>query len=173
MTMCGMRAGEVFALKWDAVDFEAGTITVRRSVSKREIRETTKTKAKRVVPMHPELIRILKAHREAQVAAQHAGLKTGLLFPNDDGEIRLPSNMKKVWPRLAQLIGSEVKVGSQVLRRSLNTNLVMAGVDRITTRAILGHTSEAMTQRYAGIGDDAKKDAVSKAGPKLKVVDSD
>ena len=60
-----------------------------------------------------------------------------------------------------------------MLRRSLNTQLVLAGVDRITTRAILGHTSEAMTQRYAGIGNDVKADAVDKVRPKLKLVEQD
>jgi len=171
MTMLGARAGEVFALKWDVVDFKSGRITIRRALSKGVLREQTKTKAQRIIPMHPELAAILLEHRQKQIADQHPGLATGLLFPTDEGKLRIPANLKKIWPALAAAIGSEVKLGSQVLRRSLNTNLVMAGVDRITTRALLGHTSEAMTQRYAGIGDEAKADAVLKAGPRRKAVE--
>ena len=143
-------------------------------MSKGKLMERTKTKSQRIVPMRPLLAAILLEHRQKQIAGQHPGLATGLLFPTDDGKLRMTSNLKKVWPKLQELTSSKVKVGSQVLRRSLNTNLVMAGVDRITTRAILGHTSEAMTQRYAGIGDEAKADGLDKVGPttrKLKLVD--
>jgi len=56
-----------------------------------------------------------------------------------------------------------------VLRRSLNTQLVMARVDRITTRPILGHTSETMTQRYAGIDEESKGETVARTRLKLVV----
>ncbi|MFZ4580745.1 MAG: tyrosine-type recombinase/integrase, partial [Myxococcota bacterium] len=151
MAMCGMRAGEVFGLRWDVIDFDNATITVRRAISRGELRERTKTGSQRVVPMHKELAETLQALRRGQVAAQDKGLADGLVFPGKDGKPRNPCNMKKVWVALRETCGTSVRVGPQVLRRSLNTQLVLAGVDRITTRAILGHTSEAMTQRYAGV----------------------
>lgn len=158
MSMTGARAGEVMALQWDAIDFERSRIVVKRSVSKGKLRDRTKTKTQRIVPMHPALAAILKEHHDL-----HPG--TGLLFPANNGKPRIPSSMKKVWPILMLKAGIDVKIGSQVLRRGLNTALVLAGVDRLTTRAILGHTSEAMTQRYAGIGDAAKADAIGRVGP--------
>jgi len=168
MAMTGMRAGEVFGLQWDCVDFDQRTITVRRAISRGQLLQRTKTKAQRVVPLHPELAAILLEHRQDQIAKQHPGLETGLLFPSDEGKPRMPSSLRKVWPTLQELTDTKVKVGSQVLRRSLNTQLVMAGVDRITTRAILGHTSEAMTQRYAGISPEAKAEAVDKVKPRSR-----
>lgn len=171
MAMTGMRAGEVFALKWDVVDFGAATIAVKRAVSRNKLLERTKTKQQRIVPMHPELAQILLEHRNMMLQKQHVGLHTNLLFPSIHGKLRLPSSLKKVWTTLRKLTDGTISVGSQVLRRSLNTQFVLAGVDRITTRAILGHTSEAMTQRYAGIGLEAKADAVLKLGSKLKLAE--
>ncbi len=170
MAMTGMRAGEVFGLQWDAVDFTAGTITVRRAISKGQLRQRTKTGAWRTIPMHAALAAVLEAHKKRQIDAKHVGLRTGLLFPSDKGTARTPSGIRKIWTELKELAGTDIRVGNQVLRRSVNTQLVLAGVDRITTRAILGHTSEAMTQRYAGIGMDAKKDAVSRITPTAPTV---
>lgn len=56
------------------------------------------------------------------------------------------------------------------MRRSLNTMMLAEGVDRITLRAIMGHASEEMTQRYAGIGDEAKAEAIERVRPALRIV---
>ena len=50
----------------------------------------------------------------------------------------------------------------QVLRRTFNTLLVHAGVDRIVLRSQMGHTSEEMTRRYASVDIGAKHDAVTR-----------
>ncbi len=63
---------------------------------------------------------------------------------------------KKLWGALCKAAGITQRVGPQVL--------LLEGVDRVTLRAILGHSSESMTQRYAGIGDAAKADAILKVG---------
>jgi integrase len=170
MTMTGMRAGEVYGLKWECVDFAKANIVVRRAVSKGTLRERTKTKAWRNVPLHPVLAAILLEHRQRQLANQDPALDLGLVFPNRHGKLRSPSSTKKLWPQLAEAIGIDMRLGQQVLRRSLNTALVHAGVDRITTRAIMGHTSEQMTERYAGIGAKEKADAVDKVQPRLSLV---
>ena len=51
----GLRLGELCALKWDRVDFGLGQITVSRIRDRLGLRETTKTKLKRIVPIVPEL----------------------------------------------------------------------------------------------------------------------
>lgn len=43
--------------------------------------------------------------------------------------------------------------------------MLATNVDRIRRRAIMGHTAEAMTQRYAGIGDAAKAGAIGRIRP--------
>ncbi|MBI5609289.1 MAG: site-specific integrase [Deltaproteobacteria bacterium] len=170
MALTGARAGEVYALKWDVIDFAKGQIVIRRSLSRGQLLERTKTKTQRVVPMHPDLAEILLAHRNYQITKQVAGLDLGMVFLSDDGQMRDPNSAKKLWPRLAKLAGIDQKISPQVLRRTLNTLMLSAQVDRITLRAIMGHTSEAMTARYAGIGDAAKTDAINRIRPTLALV---
>ncbi len=164
MALTGARAGEVYGLKWDAVDLDAGRITIKRAVSRSELLERTKTKAHRVIPMHPDLKAILKAHKERQEVSDVECLAPGMVFLADNGKMRDPKSAKKLWGALCKAAGITQRVGPQVLRRSLNTLLLLEGVDRVTLRAILGHSSESMTQRYAGIGDAAKADAILKVG---------
>ena len=64
------------------------------------------------------------------------------------------------------------RIGPQVMRRSLNTMMLAEGVDQITLRSIMGHTSEPMTQRYAGIGHEAKAEAIERVRPALRIVRS-
>ncbi len=171
MALTGMRAGEVYALKWECVDFKSSTITVRRALSRGVLQETTKTKARRLVPMHPALAEILQEHRQKLVEDKHTGLEAGFVFPADHGGLREPSSAKKLWPLLQEALKTDIRIGPQVLRRSLNTQLVLQGVDRITLRSIMGHTSEAMTARYAGISVEAKADAVRGLAVEAKSID--
>ena len=156
----GMRAGELYGLRWDAVDYNGERIEIRRAVSKGELIESTKTKADRVVPLHPKLAAVLQEHRTKMLKAQHRGLATGLLFPSDRGGVRVPQSLPKVFALGMAAAKLEIKVGPQVLRRTFNTLMTLAGVDRITLRAMMGHTSEEMTERYAGIPLAAKRAAL-------------
>jgi integrase len=55
-----------------------------------------------------------------------------------------------------------VRVPPQVLRRTFNTLMVQAGIDRIVLRSQMGHCSEQMPQRYSGIPIQAKELAVAR-----------
>jgi integrase len=61
---------------------------------------------------------------------------------------------------VGQIAGIEQKVGPQVLRRTMNTLLVEAGVSAVVVRAQMGHTTPRMTDRYAGIHQSVKVAAV-------------
>ena len=183
MALTGARAGEVYGLKWECVDFLKKQLTIRRAVSRGHLLERTKTKVKRIVPMSPDLVPILLAHQaqqakhredfnaKAMAKAKESGDKpklwpeTDLVFTSVHGELRDPKSVKKIWPGLCKEAKIDQRVSPQVLRRTMNTLMLAANVDRITLRAIMGHTSEAMTQRYAGIGDAAKADAISRIRP--------
>jgi len=62
----------------------------------------------------------------------------------------------------AEAAGIEVRVTPQVLRRTFNTLMVHAGVDRIVLRSQMGHCSEEMTARYAGVAIADKQAALSR-----------
>jgi len=160
LALSGMRSGELYALKWDCVDLDKLQIIVKRSISLGILTETTKTKAQRTVPMHPIVAELLKEHRKDQLERQVAGLSLGLVFPSDKGTPRTPNTLQKAFKAIRAATGIDIRIGPQVLRRSMNSNLVRQSVDRLTVRAIMGHTTEEMTARYYGVSENDKKAAV-------------
>lgn len=72
----GMRTGECLALKWIDIDFEKSQITIRRSIRKGRIRETTKTGVDRVIDMPLPL-------KEALLGYQTTSLSTEWCFVNE------------------------------------------------------------------------------------------
>lgn len=173
MAYTAMRAGEVFALKWDCVDFERQEIKVKRSISAGVLTETTKTHGARTVPMAAELVAILKLHRQRQVTMCDPALRNGLVFgsttgrtnfkkgtTSEAGQPRCTSVLVEPLALAAKAVGIKQKVTPQVLRRTWNTLMALAGADRITIRAIMGHSSEQMTERYSGVSTATKLAAV-------------
>jgi len=165
MGRTGMRAGEVYALKWDSIDFQREEIVVCRTISGGQLSESTKTKASRVVPMHSSLVEALREHRKRMLADQHPGLQHGWVFPNNKGEMRLPQSVRKAFELAREAVKIDQVVSPQVLRRTLSTLMIRDGVDRIVLRSIMGHCSEAMTARYAGEDSADKKAAIVKVFP--------
>ncbi len=160
LALTGMRAGELYGLKWDTINFDKCEIIVKRSVSRGVLTETTKTKAQRTVPLHPILLDLLKDHREQMIRDQHGGLASNLVFPTANGKLRSAHSLDRAFENIAEELGMDINLGAQVLRRSLNSNLLRQQVDRLTIRSIMGHTTEEMTARYYGAGPAEKMAAV-------------
>jgi len=106
---------------------------------------------------------VLRDHRQRLIRDQHPGVATGLVFPSERGTVRLSQSLAKVHKLACDGAKIDIRVSAQVLRRTFNTLLLRAKVDRITLRAIMGHTSEQMTERYAGVNLEDKRQAVSVA----------
>lgn len=92
----GIRRGEALALKWPAVDLEAGTITIAESARYAPgtgvVYGTPKTKkSRRVIALSTDTLARLKAHRKHQLERRlHWGSAwsndANLVFTNDIGE---------------------------------------------------------------------------------------
>lgn len=160
MAYSGMRAGELYALRWDDVDEALGLIHVCRSVY-RGREGTTKTDDPRDVALTQRLRDLLSTHRAQMLREQHPGLSTGLVFPSSQGGFRGSQALLNLLKLAGRKAGLPIRVGPQVLRRTFNTLMLEQGVDRTVLRAQMGHCSEAMTQRYAGIRPDQKQSAVA------------
>lgn len=159
LAFTGMRPGELYALVWDDVEDARRRIHIRRSHRHGVVTET-KTGDPREVALTPAIAEVLRAHRRSLVVSQHPGLESGLVFPSKRGGHRGPESLHKPLARASETAELEVRVGPQVLRRTFNTLMVQAGVDRIVLRAQMGHCSEEMTERYAGVGVESKLEAV-------------
>ena len=74
---------------------------------------------------------------------------------------RASSSLYKPLTLAAEAAKTDVRVTPQVLRRTFNTLMTHAGVDRIVLRSQMGHSSEEMTRRYAGVDIEDKHAAVA------------
>ena len=147
-------------LTWDDIDEARGKIVVWQGVRRGTV-DTPKTHASRELGMTADMAQLLRAHREWLMQSRHPGLATGLVFPSDVGTHRGPESLHKPLAKAGDSAGVGVRVGPQVLRRTFNTLQVQAGVDRIVLRSQMGHCSEEMTERYAGVPVEAKREAVA------------
>ncbi|KJZ46020.1 site-specific integrase [Pseudomonas fluorescens] len=138
----GMRRGELFDLKWSAVNFDTKTITVRG--------DTTKTNETRHIPMNTEALSVLERWKEQSPKHQ-------FVFPGQDGG-RL-EDVKSAWLKLLERAKIE-KFRWHDMRHDFASRLVMAGVPLNTVRELLGHSDIKMTLRYAHLAPGTKAAAV-------------
>lgn len=138
----GMRRGELFGLKWPAINFTTKTITV--------VGDNTKTLDTRHIPMNRETIATLDAWRR-----QTTGI--GYVFPGQSGE-RL-DNAKSAWLNLLER-AAITDFRWHDMRHDFASRLVMAGVPLNTVRELLGHADIKMTLRYAHLAPGTKAAAV-------------
>jgi integrase len=141
-----MRRGELFDLKWSAVNFVTKTITVAG--------DTTKTIETRHIPMNQEALSTLKTWK-----GQSDGV--GYVFPSAAGG-RL-EDAKAAWLRLLERANIE-GFRWHDMRHDFASRLVMAGVPLNTVRDLLGHADIKMTLRYAHLAPGTKAAAVDLIG---------
>ena len=167
----GIRPGALYALQVGDLDRERGVLRIERAVSWGDQGPQvggTKTHTAREVPVTAELVAILDAHREWVLREQHPGLASGLLFPasklnrwgtwHRDG-----TSLRRVFKKVERALGLDLRLGTQVLRRTFNTLLIAAGVPAELVRDMTGHKSPAMTQHYLSGAIEAKRAAITRA----------
>jgi integrase len=138
----GMRRGELFDLKWTAVNFHTKTITAAGA--------TTKTSDTRHIPMNKEVLGVLEDWKK------QAG-KSRYVFPSQTGG-RL-EDVKSAWLNLLERAKIEAFRWHD-MRHDFASRLVMAGVPLNTVRDLLGHADIKMTLRYAHLAPGTKAAAV-------------
>lgn len=143
----GMRAGELYGLDWESVDFGARTITIRASHSQGEV-GTTKTDDVRVAPMVDAVAEALQEHRREMLRLGNPGLHDGIVFPSSTGGRRDAPSLHRPLQKIADLADIDVRVGPQVLRVTYITLSREAGMDPAHIRAITGHATEEMHNHY-------------------------
>lgn len=140
----GMRRGELFNLRWEAVNFQTRIVTVEG--------RTAKSRKTRHIPMNDEALDVLRRWKTQ-------GNGEGLVFPAGNGGPM--NNVQTAWENLAKT--AKVKrFRFHDLRHSFASKLVMAGVDLNTVRELLGHADIKMTLRYAHLAPAHKAEAVAR-----------
>lgn len=188
----GLRAGEIFHLTWNDIDFERRRITVRNTAG-----FTTKTKKNRVLELHPALARELTTWKDWYAAeieraqerigdkALHIQLRRKaedrlailrrcepkpfrLVFPSfrtfdeQTGEPLPLDNVKKGFGRAVKEAGIKRRVGLHSLRHTFAVTLARQNVALTKISKALGHSSLKTTQIYLRFMPDEGADVTSR-----------
>jgi integrase len=167
----GMRRGELCALAWGAVDLDAATLRVERSLEeiKQGLRfKPPKTKnGRRTISLPANVLQILREHRRRQ-AEQRLLFGLGrpgaddLVFTVADGAPCSPDNLSRDWRRTVLALDLP-RVMFHALRHSHASALIAAGLDVLTISRRLGHGSAGFTLKTYGHLFADKADAAARA----------
>lgn len=136
--MTGMRSGELFALKWTDIDFDARIISVSRQWTSKNGYGPTKTRKTRVVPVSDGLMQFLKELKlrrgeQEFILPQLATWKSG--------------EQAKILAGFCAAVGI-TPVKFHDLRATFITNLLAQGESLARVMSIVGHSELRTTNGY-------------------------
>jgi integrase len=150
----GMRLGEILALRWNRVDLDRMTITVREALEWTKAHgirfKAPKSRAgRRDITLPDILVDVLREHRTAMLELRmQLGVgrlpEDALLFANLAGEPLQPSNVSSDWGEIADRLGMP-EVTFHALRHTHASQLIATGVDIVTISKRLGHARPSVT----------------------------
>ncbi len=149
----GMRFGEIASLTWQDIDFKNGIITIK----------DPKNNTGRVAYMTENLKKVLiKKHKREQPKSL-----SELVFKDKKGNKLI--KISKTFDRTVDKLGlnngitdPRDKVVFHTLRHTFASWLAIQGTPIYTIKELMGHKTLAMTERYAHLIPDAKREAVEK-----------
>jgi integrase len=138
----GTRRGEVCGLRWSAVDLDAGTATIARSVDDQGNEVRPKTRASvRTIKLEPGCVARL---RNLDTGSHLAG---GFVFTYGDGSEHF--HPQRLWRHIVavrdRLELPPLKRAVHMMRNAVASHLIDNGADVVKTAALLGHTDPSMT----------------------------
>ena len=139
----GMRKGELAGLCWDRVNFIENTITITRTRDKYELKERTKTKLKRVLPMNEltKMTLLSLFHKRTT--------ESKLVFLKSSGEAINPHHIYRQFYVAQKKSGLINTIRFHDIRHTFAAQYIINGGSIYDLQKFLGHTTTAMTQRYA------------------------
>ena len=163
----GLRAGELFALRVEDVNFKDGVITVRRSIVE-GMEGTPKNGEIRHVPIDASVVAEIKKHLN--------GRKSGLVWhSNHCTPLRLNSVLKwQLKPILKKLkIKFPGRNGMHAFRHGRISYLAYSGVTFAVIREWVGHGSDAMIKHYMAKWQSNNAGEMAKLQPVIRLQNND
>ena len=152
----GLRWGEVSAFHWTELDLDQAVGVVRWTNWKGTLRPPKTAAGFRVIPLAEPLVEILRKRRARMVVEKHPGLKRGLVFPTNDGELHRGTPLNSVLKKACRSAGVTIRFTPHGLRRTWN-NIARRVSGGLVVRSMIGHASEAMTDHYSHVDMDEKR----------------
>lgn len=155
MIVTGCRRGEIMGLKWEKVDFENSRIRIDRALlytkSRGVYEGETKTRDRRLLPLPPETMQLLRQHRYEQLRLQIANgdrwIHTGYVFTRDNGEPMNPDSITD-WLNGFSKRHSLPHINPHAFRHTVASVLLANGTDIVTVSKQLGHASVTTTESF-------------------------
>jgi integrase len=151
--LTGMRRGELLGLRWRDVDMAAGVAHVQQTAQRIDgagwvFRQLKTRLSRRAVALSPETVRMLGAHRKAQLEARllagSAWHDLDLVFTSALGTPLEPGTIRRTWRRV--LAVTDVgHVRWHDLRHAHATLMLAAGIHPKVVSERLGHASVGIT----------------------------
>ena len=167
----GLRRSEVLGLKWDAIDFDQNTITIRHTVTSCDLdgkrvlvaSDTTKTKSSmRTLPLVPfmreRLLTLKEEQQENRRLCGRSYIKEYLEYVcvNEIGDLIKPHYVTESFPKLLKAKGMR-QIRYHDLRHSCASLLLANGVPMKQIQEWLGHSDFSTTANiYAHLDYSSK-----------------
>ena len=156
--MTGLRKGEICGLKWCDINFADGTMSVRRSVSKRKggglnIGETKTDAGERKIVMPPSVASLLYRKKEEAICEW--------IFPHYTNPSD-PLHPDSAYGKLKTILKNAglPSIRFHDLRHTFATQAMQGGVDAKTLAGLLGHTDASFTlDTYTHVTGDMQRNA--------------
>jgi integrase len=171
-----MRRGEVLALRWADINFDAGTLKVAQVIEQTRnaisLKEPKTDRSRRTISLGPELVQLLRSHRREQAEWR---LKHGLgkdpqdlVFPDWNGSLRDARVFTKQFSREVKEAGLP-HVTFHGLRHTHLSHLLRKGIPVHVVSERAGHANATITWGvYAHTLPGDQDDAVKIADEALK-----
>lgn len=164
----GLRRGELLGLRWSDVDWDAGTVRVRRVVQRVQgeglvIGPPKTARSRRVVPLPSSSLRQLREHRSLQLAerlvARSEWQDEDLVFASTHGTVIEPRNLSRLFDALIKTAGVR-RIRFHDLRHTCASLLLAQGVPARVVMDVLGHSQIAVTMDlYSHVMPSALREA--------------
>jgi integrase len=171
---CGLRRGEVVALRWRNVDLERGQISIVASAEQtdRGVREKEPKNGKgRTIVLSATEVEELRTHRAQQAEGL---LALGVRLTDDhhvvaraDGQPLQPRSLTHAFVKFVRQHGFQIRLHD--LRHSHATHMLASGVHPKIAQERLGHSSVGITlDLYSHLLPGMQAEAVSKVDAALR-----
>lgn len=143
---CGLRASEVFKLRWADIDVSDGIMVLRDTKCKTRFAYATRRVKEMFLQRGP-------------------GARDQLVFPGKNGKsaVRISNTFEKTVKKLNFNQGVKdprQKVVFHTMRHTFASWLVQNGVNLYTVQKLLGHSTISQTERYSHLAPSTLRDAV-------------
>lgn len=168
----GMREGEVLGLMWDCVDFEKGTITIKRQLRREQKKggqyyiTSPKNGKPRTITPAPWVMKLLRAQKarqsEQRLRTGPLWENSGMVFTNDTGGYLSYRTVYDCFKRIMKQMGSQT-TRFHDLRHTFAVASLRAGDDIKTVQSNLGHHTAAFTlDVYGHVTEQMQKDSAQR-----------